>query len=138
MYDASGCVRVTCRVFDSLIAEARAQPNTECCGLLAGDSNVVSVILRARNALASATAYELAPEDLFSLFRCMRDSGLNHLGIYHSHPRTENTPSSRDIELAFYPDLAYFILTPAPQAARPVRAFRITNGHASELTIELV
>jgi len=125
------------RVRDALLAEARREPQIECCGLLAGRDGVISVVLPARNALASATAYEIDPAELFSLFRRMREERLDHLGIYHSHPQGDNAPSSRDLERAFYPDAAYFIIAPRPDAPRPVRAFLIANGRAAELAIEI-
>lgn len=126
------------RVPDALLAEARRQPEVECCGLLAGRDRVISVVLPARNALRSATAYEIAPAELFALFRRMRDERLDHLGIYHSHPRGDNAPSARDLDRAFYPDTAYFIVSPRPDALRPVRAFRIAGGRAAELAIEII
>lgn len=110
----------------------------ECCGLLAGVDGVITKIFPAKNALASATAYEVAPQELFSLFRRMREEGLEHLGIYHSHPVTENFPSPRDIELAGYPYQAYFIISPLPGAPNPVRAFFIRDGNVEELEIVIV
>lgn len=131
----SVAVRVRGEVLRQLVDHARREPGIECCGLLAGSGNVISVVLPARNALASATAYEIAPEELFRLFRRIREFGLDHLGIYHSHPATDNAPSPTDIEQAFYPEAAYFIVSPRPDASRPVRAFTIRNGAARELTI---
>lgn len=107
-------------VLDRLLAEARANADIECCGLLAGRGGVISTILPAKNALESAKAYEIAPNELFSLFRRMRDEGLEHLGIYHSHPKGDNSPSPRDIECAFYPEAIYVIICPRPDAASPV------------------
>ena len=103
-----------------------------------GRDGVITEVLPARNVLASATAYEIEPAELFALFRRMRAEGLDHLGIYHSHPRGENAPSPRDVERAFYPQAACFILSPLASAARPVRAFRIVQGQVSELTLRLV
>jgi [CysO sulfur-carrier protein]-S-L-cysteine hydrolase len=123
---------------DELLAEARRLPELECCGLLAGCDGVISTVLPARNLLASATAYEIEPAELFELFRRMRGEGLDHLGIYHSHPRGDNAPSPTDIERAFYPEAAYFILSPLANATRPVRAFHIAQGQARELTLRLV
>ena len=128
--------RVRRAVLHTLLAEVRREPRLECCGLLAGRDGVISVVLPARNALASATAYEIEPAELFSLFRRMREERLEHLGIYHSHPQGENAPSARDLEQAYYPDAAYFILSPQADALRPVRAFRMYNGRAAELAIE--
>lgn len=128
-------IHISRGVFDRLLAEARANPNIECCGLLAGRHGIISAVLPAKNALQSAKAYEIAPEDLFALFRRMRSEALEHLGIYHSHPQSENFPSPLDLERAFYPDAAYLIISPNPEASRPVRAFRIIEGHARELEI---
>jgi len=131
-------IRIHARLLDALLAEARRDPGIECCGLLAGRDGVITTVLPARNALASATAYEIAPDDLFALFRGMRERGLDHLGIYHSHPATGNAPSPTDIERAYYPDVAHFIISPRADAQKPVRAFRIVEGRATELVIEWV
>jgi proteasome lid subunit RPN8/RPN11 len=134
----SDLVRITRAVFDRLLGEARANPEIECCGLLAGRDGIISAVLPARNARQSATAYEIAPEELFALFRRMRSEGLEHLGIYHSHPKGENVPSPSDLERAFYPDAAYFIIRPNPAVSRPIRAFRIIDGRAREHPLELI
>jgi proteasome lid subunit RPN8/RPN11 len=131
-------VRVRREVLGRLLEEARSTPAIECCGLLAGCDGVVSRVLPARNALSSATAYEIAPADLFALFRHMRDERLEHLGIYHSHPHTDNVPSASDVERAYYPEAAQFILSPRLDAARPIRVFRIAIGHSRELKMERI
>jgi len=70
--------------------------------------------------------------------REMRAAGLELLGIYHSHPQGANEPSERDIERAYYPDAAYFIISPREDAARPVRAFSIRDRRATELEIQVL
>jgi proteasome lid subunit RPN8/RPN11 len=131
-------LRVRREIIARLIGEARREPRIECCGLLAGTGDLIAEMFPAKNALASATAYEIAPEELFRLFRQMRERGLDHLGIYHSHPAADNSPSPTDIERAYYPDAAYFIVSPRPDAPRPVRAFRIRQAIVSECEIEQV
>lgn len=134
----SGRLRVRREIMARLIEEARREPRIECCGLLAGRGGTITEILPAKNALASATAYEIAPEELFRLFRQVRARGLEHLGIYHSHPATDNSPSPADIERAYYPGVAFFILSPRPDAPRPIRAFHIRDGSAVECEIDVV
>jgi [CysO sulfur-carrier protein]-S-L-cysteine hydrolase len=131
-------VRIEQEIFDRLIAEAQVNPELECCGLLAGRAAVISVILPAKNSLLSATAYEIAPQELFALFRRIRSEGLEHLGIYHSHPKSENAPSPLDLERAYYPEAAYLIVCPNPASPRPIRAFRIAGGQARELSLQIV
>jgi len=115
---------------------AHLEPAHECCGLLAGSRGAITRIFRATNVASNpATAYEIAPQELFSLIREVRAADLELMGIYHSHPNGKNEPSPRDIELAYYPDTAYVIISPEVGAARPVRAFSIRHSHATELDI---
>jgi proteasome lid subunit RPN8/RPN11 len=128
-------VRVREIVLKEILAQARREPQIECCGLLAGRNGVITEIFPATNALASATAYEIAPRELFELFRALRAEKLTHLGQYHSHLSTENVPSPTDIEQAGYPDQAYFIVSLRADAPKPVRAFSIRDGAVTELEI---
>src|SRR5580700_2760975 len=128
-------VRVREIVLKEILAQARREPQIECCGMLAGRDGVITEIYPATNALASATAYEIAPRELFEMFRDLRKKGLTHLGQYHSHLSTENTPSPTDIEYAGYPEQAYFIITLLAEAPNPIRAFSIRDGRACPLEI---
>jgi [CysO sulfur-carrier protein]-S-L-cysteine hydrolase len=128
-------VRVRAEILKEMLAHACREPRIECCGLLAGRDGVITEIFPATNSLASATAYEIAPQELFVLFRTLRDRELTHLGQYHSHLCTENAPSPTDIEQAGYPDQAYFIVSPRRDAPQPVRAFSIRDGCVQELEI---
>jgi proteasome lid subunit RPN8/RPN11 len=131
-------VRILSTVLAQLRAAARENADQECCGLIAARDRVITALFPATNALASATAYEIAPRELFALFRRIREERLEFAGIYHSHPSTDNAPSPRDIESAFYPDAAYFILSPRADAPAPIRAFLIRAGRAAELEITAV
>jgi proteasome lid subunit RPN8/RPN11 len=128
-------VRVRPEILKEILAHARREPYIECCGLLAGRDGVITAIFPATNALASPTAYEIAPRDLFELFRTLRAKGLTHLGQYHSHLTSDNFPSPMDIEQAGYPDHAYFIISPRADASNPIRAFSIRDGLVRELEI---
>jgi proteasome lid subunit RPN8/RPN11 len=130
-------IRIPRPILEKMLAESRRNPTHESCGLLAGKNNSITTIFPARNAAsAPTTAYEIAPRELFTLFREIRAQNLELLGIYHSHPTTENIPSPTDIARAFYPDAAYFIISPAPNTPNPIRAFRIQNKIVTELSIE--
>lgn len=119
--------------------EAGKTPTQECCGLLAGRDETITHIFPATNAHSQpATAYEIAPHELFRAMKEIRAKQLELMGIYHSHPRGENRPSRSDIERAFYPDTPYFILSSSPDAPQPVRAFFIRDGEVTELKIEAV
>jgi proteasome lid subunit RPN8/RPN11 len=133
-------IRVQDGVLFALQAHAQSEPAHERCGLLAGrDDGVITRVLHARNIAGDpATQYEIAPAELFQLMREIRSAGLQLRGIYHSHPHGVNEPSRTDIARAYYPDAAYFIISPQPDAEEPVRAFSIQDGNASELKISVV
>ena len=61
-------IRVRAEILKEMIRHAGREPEIECCGLLAGRDAVITAIFPTANALASATAYEIAPRDLFHLF----------------------------------------------------------------------
>lgn len=121
-----------------MLQYAQEVPSQECCGLLAGRDGLIARVLPATNAAGETRKnYEIAPEELFRVMREIRAAGLELLGVYHSHPNGKNEPSERDVERAYYPDLAYFILSPEADLAA-ARAFSIQNGRVSELEIEII
>jgi proteasome lid subunit RPN8/RPN11 len=131
-------VLVRAEILDEMLAHARRESQMECCGLLAGRDRLITEVFPATNALASATAYEIAPRELFAMFRTLREKCLTHLGHYHSHLASDNFPSPSDIEQAGYPDHAYFIVSLRADAPKPVRAFSIRDGIVRELEIVTV
>ncbi|HXN24981.1 MAG TPA: M67 family metallopeptidase [Candidatus Dormibacteraeota bacterium] len=132
-----GVIQVQASVLERMRAEAARNAKEECCGLLGGRVGAITDIFPARNILASATAYEISPEELFAIFRAMRNAQLQHLGIYHSHVASDNVPSPLDIAQAYYPEIAYFIISPRENASKPIRAFSIRKGIAKDLAIAL-
>lgn len=137
--EMDGEIRILGGVRTQLLDGARAEAAQECCGLLAGRDSVITHAFPAANVAANpATSYEIAPEQLFLLMREIRYLGLEMLGIYHSHPNGPNLPSSRDIDRAYYPGAAYFIVSPLGDATQPVRAYSIRDGRATELGVHIV
>ena len=96
----------------AIVAHARDELPNECCGLLLARDGVIVEAVRARNTLASPSAYLLHPEDHFAAIRRARREGLAVAGAYHSHPRSPAVPSPRDIAEAHDPDLLYVIVSP--------------------------
>jgi len=132
-------IRIRSDVKAEMVARCVSAPHTEVCGLLAGADGEITRLFPATNAAAEpASGYEIAPAELFRLMREIRAAGLEQLGIYHSHPQGANQPSARDIERAYYPDAAYFVISPRPTAPKPVRAFSIRDGIVTEVNVETV
>src|SRR5215467_12511286 len=129
-------IRVSESVLAELLRYARQQPEQECCGLLAGRGPTITRIFPAANVAADpAKNYEIGPKELFAFMRQMRAEDVCLMGIFHSHPNGTNEPSPGDIERAYYPDAAYFVISPHSDSAVPVRAFSMRDGQVEELEI---
>ena len=131
-------IRLPRDVAVEILTHARSNPDKECCGLLAGRHGVITQAFPARNAAQHpATAYEIGPKELFRIMREIRAGGLEVIGIYHSHPNGDNQPSPRDVEQAYYPDAAYFIVSPRADVPEPTRAYSIRDGRWTQLEIKI-
>ena len=129
------------KIYGQMLAHARRHPHRECCGILAGRDGVITQAFAAKNVAADPVRnYEIAAREIARLVGELRKRRLEFLGIYHSHPNwmEENEPSSTDIALAYFPDAAYFIVSPRPYASKPIRAFSIRDGQAIELEIRVL
>ena len=123
-------------IFVEILSHASREAAQECCGLLAGTGGLISRIFAAVNVAPNpATNYEIAPQEVCAFMRQMRSERIEFLGIYHSHPNGKNEPSPRDIERAYYSEVAYFIVS--AQVSPPVRAFGIKDGNVEEMKIEV-
>lgn len=133
-------ISVLASVIEAMREHARASLPIECCGILAASAPGAPLThaFPLANALASESAFLADPAALIAALRRLRERGLLHRGIYHSHPASENFPSSRDIAMAYYPQCVQFIIAPRLDAVRPVRAFHIREGQVYELRIEKI
>jgi proteasome lid subunit RPN8/RPN11 len=129
------------KVFGQLLAHARRQPHRECCGILAGQDDVITRAFPAKNVAADPVRnYLIASKEFARLMVEFRERRLKFLGIYHSHPHwlDPNEPSPKDIALACHSEAVYFIVSPRPYAIAPVRAFSIQYGCVTELEIRVL
>ena len=129
-------VQIEAAVIDSMVEHAQLEAPLECCGLLMGQAGRVTHLRRMRNLAQSRVRYEMVPGELLRFFKGLRGSGLQHLGIYHSHPSSEAYPSATDISQAFYPDCVYVILSLLAPDSPSVRGFSIVEGVVAELAIQ--
>jgi proteasome lid subunit RPN8/RPN11 len=127
-------MKITEAVRAAMIDHAcRALP-AECCGLLSGSDGVITDWHPLRNvADKPETRYYATPEELFAAMRRIRDANQKLLGIYHSHPRTPAYPSASDVEMAFYPEAVYFIVSLEPQI--DLRAYRIKSARIESMQV---
>lgn len=131
-------IQVRRGVLEDIVRHAQEESPRECCGLLMGESDIVTRHRRMKNALESNVRYSMEAQELFRFFKDLRSGDLKHLGIYHSHPASEAYPSDTDVRESFYPDCAYFIVSLKDAGSPQVRAFRICDASVEELAIAVL
>lgn len=120
------------RFADEMIDHARTEAPNECCGLLAGKDGKVLQLYRCDSAEKSPYRYYVDPKDQIRVMREIDRNGWDLIGIYHSHTHTEAYPSKTDVELAFFPEALYFIVSVEKPEVPVIRAFWIANGAIKE------
>lgn len=130
-------IYITYRVKQEIEEHALRDRPAECCGLLSGRDSLITSAHPLRNGAERPEArYFASPEDLFAAMRRIREANQTLLGIYHSHPRTSAYPSPADVEMAFYPEAFYFIISLEPSP--DLRAFKIEGARVEDVEVSVV
>jgi proteasome lid subunit RPN8/RPN11 len=86
----------------AIIAHARRDRPSECCGLLLGESDaIVEAVPLANAAENPERRYFIEPAAYLKVLRAARQRSLDVIGVYHSHPRSTATPSPTDAAEGF-------------------------------------
>ena len=128
-------------VYEELIAGCLKEPAKEACGILAGKGKRIEKIFPLVNISDTPElCYAVDTREQLNIFKELRRQGLEMTAIYHSHVDAQAYPSKRDIELAFYPESSYIIISLSDPKHPVVRSFKIIEGKISEeeLVIENV
>jgi proteasome lid subunit RPN8/RPN11 len=123
---------------EAMIAHARAGLPNEVCGLLAGTAGRARRLYRTASAEPSPVRYVVEPREQLRILREIEGQGWELVGIYHSHTHSPAYPSRTDVELAYYPEAFYLIVSLMVDDAPEVRAFRILDGQVSEATLDVL
>ena len=102
---------------EEMIAHVDSLAPLEACGLLAGKNSRVEKILPVTNQARSEVKYTMDPIEQLHAFEWIESSGLELLGIFHSHPAGPETLSPTDIAQAYY-QVAYVVLFRAQNSWR--------------------
>jgi proteasome lid subunit RPN8/RPN11 len=90
--------------WDAMVLHAERTYPEECCGAMLGrmngDKKIVSRAVPIDNSYAGekGARYELRPADLLTADREARSSGLDLIGIFHSHPNCDAYFSETDLK----------------------------------------
>lgn len=129
-------VRASVSIRRAIVAHARRDRPTECCGLLLGHGRVITHAVPMRNVAASPVRYRIDDAEHVRLRRALRgwQPALEIVGVYHSHPRGGAAASPTDVAAAMYPEWVQVIVGLGEGRAQ-VRAFRIAAGRARPIAI---
>jgi proteasome lid subunit RPN8/RPN11 len=130
-------MRIRGTMVDEVVAHARDEAPNECCGIIAAKDGEAVKLFRAQNAEASPVRYGLDPQDQYRIMTEIEDRGWTLGAIYHSHTRSPAYPSQTDVNLAFYPDALYLIVSLKNPQDPEVRTFRIADGQIDEVELSV-
>jgi proteasome lid subunit RPN8/RPN11 len=129
-------MRISREHIDEIVAHAREEAPNECCGIVASSDGAAVKVFRATNAEASPVRYSLDPREQYEITKEIETRGWELGAIYHSHTRSPAYPSQTDVNLAFYPDALYVIVSLAGDGAPDLRAFKIAGEQIEEVPLE--
>ena len=118
---------------DDMIAHSQQEDPNECCGILAGRSDIVENLYRIANSTPSPYRYVMEPQEMLN---AMRDADSNEWEItafYHSHTHSPAYPSPTDVRMAQQSgwlgnDIYYILVSLEDKASPQIRAFRIMES----------
>lgn len=133
--DISGHIELDRTTYDEIVEHARSGFPYEVCGLLAGQDGQLRKHYPIPNSARSMTYYNMEPRALLQAMNDIDDNDWELLAIYHSHTHTEAYPSPTDVELAFYPEAVYLILSLQDPEQPALRGFDIAYGEVTERVV---
>jgi proteasome lid subunit RPN8/RPN11 len=121
---------------DEIVAHARAELPNEACGILSGVDATATRFHPAINGEPSPYRYSIDSQDLLRIVTDIDDAEEDLLAIYHSHTRSTAFPSRTDVDLAFWPDAAYLIVS-LEHDPPDLKAYTIREGRISKRELVL-
>jgi len=114
----------------------------ECCGVLlghfAGDDRRVTRSVRCGNTRSDSphNRYSIAPQELVRIQRQARETGLEIVGFYHSHPDHPAQWSSTDLAEAHWIGCSYVITSVEKGKAQITNSFLLAGSKEEEKRFE--
>lgn len=124
---------ITKNCLAEIIEHAKAVPSHEACGLLSGKDGRIERVYKMKNdSVSPEHCYFMEPKEQLKIMKEIRRQGQEMLGIYHSHPNSAAYPSDKDVELAFYPEAVYVIVSLANNNQPEIKAYKIESGRIAQ------
>lgn len=116
------------QIKEQLIRHALREAPNEACGILAGKDDRVEKVYEMTNTQKSPESFLMDPREQLKVMKDIRNSNLEMLGIYHSHPHSKAYPSRRDIDMAYYSSVVYIIISLADKMQPVICGYKIVDG----------
>ncbi len=128
-------LRLTRPLVAQLLAHCESVYPEEGCDLVAGREGRATAVYPIENILHSPVVYEMSPLLQVETMLKIEDDGDEICAIFHSHPHSPAYPSPTDVVLAYYPDVAYLIVSLQERQQPVLRGFRIVEGVVTETAV---
>jgi proteasome lid subunit RPN8/RPN11 len=128
-------IRVVCEI-------AQADAPHETCGLIGGVEingvlRAVEIVATPNTALDPRHHYSVDGSALVQTMMDFEAKGLSLVGIYHSHPFGEPSPSQEDVRTAYYPDTPYLIVGVKPNHNPSLAAWNFHHGEVDRVELHI-
>jgi proteasome lid subunit RPN8/RPN11 len=132
--------RLAPMLWEQMRTHAMNRAPEEACGLVAGriegDVYHAVEVIPITNISHSPYRYRMDPAEQIRAFHYIEGLGLELVGIYHSHPKGPEYPSTSDIAESYYPECAYLIWS-GRSPSWSCRGFAIRDQQFLEIPIDL-
>ena len=130
-------LKIPSNISSAMLEHAKADFPLECCGILGGNGDKISHIYCMSNIDKSKITYLMDPAEQVRVFKEMRSLGIELKAIYHSHPNHPALPSHTDVELAFYPEAVYIIISINDKKETEIGSFNIMDKKITTADIDI-
>lgn len=91
-------MRISQKLLKQIEHHGEAEFPKEACGLLIGTPEIIVDAIPSQNLAASDSEFLINPALQLRMQRELRDTGKKVIGVYHSHPSGNPTPSQQDMQ----------------------------------------
>lgn len=131
-------LNIPSNICEEMVTHAKEDFPFECCGILGGKDDSICHLYKVKNSARSKVSYLMDPREQIRIFKEMRTLGIELRAVYHSHPNHPPYPSKTDVELAYYPEAVYMIISINDSMDTNIRGFRIINGEITEVDLKFL
>lgn len=133
--DGTTVLLIPSTLYQRVLDHCRSEWPREACGIMTGRAGLVRRVFALRNVHSQPTTrFQIDPADQQVAMVDVLAGRENLVAIYHSHPTTAAYPSQTDVEMAYYPESLYLIVSLARETPE-AGAFRIVHGQVTRVPI---